>query len=51
LGYWSNCVNLAVTDLGFIFFVIVPAHMPMWPGILGPVFWILGALFSTIAVM
>ncbi|AIO34468.1 putative membrane protein [Burkholderia cenocepacia] len=50
-GYWINLVTVGVADVGFILFVIVPGHMPVWPGILGPVFWVLATIFSTIAIL
>jgi hypothetical protein len=30
--------TVGIADTGFIFFVLVPSHAPVWPGILGPVF-------------
>jgi len=50
-GYWINFVTLGIADTSFIFFVLVPGHAPVWPGILGPVFWVLATIFSTIAVL
>jgi len=50
LGYWINLITVSVTDIGFIAFVLVPGHLPVFPGILGPVFWVLGAVFSTIGL-
>jgi len=50
LGYWINLITVSVTDIGFIAFVLAPGHLPVFPGILGPVFWILGVLFSTIGL-
>lgn len=50
LGYWINLITVSVTDIGFIAFVLVPGYLPVFPGILGPVFWILGVLFSTIGL-
>ncbi|WP_052409587.1 hypothetical protein [Paraburkholderia oxyphila] len=49
-GYWINFVNIGVADTGFILFVVVPGHMGIWPGILGPVFWIVGLVFSTLGI-
>ena len=48
LGYWINLVTVSVTDIGFIAFVLVPGYLPIFPGLLGPVFWVLGVVFSTI---
>lgn len=50
LGYWVNLITVSVTDVGFIAFVLAPGFLPIFPGILGPVFWILGLIFSTIGV-
>ncbi len=50
LGYWINLTTVSVTDIGFIAFVLIPNHIPIFPGILGPVFWVLGVLFSTIGI-
>ncbi|MCZ6512443.1 MAG: hypothetical protein O6857_00790 [Nitrospinae bacterium] len=50
LGYWINLTTVSVTDIGFIAFVLAPGYLPIFPGILGPVFWLLGAVFSTIGL-
>ncbi len=50
LGYWVNMITVSVTDIGFIVFVLVPGYLPVFPGILGPVFWLLGVVFSTIGL-
>lgn len=51
LGYWVNLITVSVTDIGFIVFVLMPGYLPIFPGILGPLFWLLGVLFSTIGLM
>ena len=51
VGYWINLFTVSVTDIGFIAFVLVPGYLPVFPGILGPVFWVLGVLFSTIGLI
>jgi len=48
LGYGLNLVLVSVTDVGFIVLVLAPGLAPMWPGILGPVLWLTGLLFTTI---
>jgi len=50
-GYWINFVTVGIADTGFIFFVLVPDYAPVWPSILGPVFWVLAMIFSTIALL
>ncbi len=51
LGYWINLVTVSVTDIGFIAFVLIPGYLPIFPGILGPVFWVLGVVFSTMGLL
>ncbi|MGV2292355.1 hypothetical protein AAHK20_26860 [Trinickia sp. YCB016] len=50
-GYWINFAVVGVADVGFILFVVVPGYMPVWPGVLGPVIWVLATIFSTIALL
>ena len=50
-GYWINFVTVSIADTGFIFFVLVPGYTPVWPSIVGPVFWVLATIFSTIALL
>ena len=50
-GYWINLATVGIADTGFIFFVLVPGYAPVWPSILGPVFWVLATIFSTIALL
>jgi hypothetical protein len=48
-GYWINLCVLALADTGLIFFVLIPGYMPLWPGLAGPVLWVLGWIFTTLA--
>jgi hypothetical protein len=50
LGYWLNLIVVSAADIGFIIFVLLPGHVALFPGILGPIFWILGAVFSTLGI-
>ena len=50
-GYWINFATAGIADNGFIFFVLVPGYTPVGPSILGPVFWVLATIFSTIALL
>ncbi len=51
IGYWINLITVSVTDIGFILFILVPGYLSLWPGVLGPVFWVLGAIFATIGFL
>lgn len=50
-GYWINLGIVSVADLGFVFFVLIPGHMAIWPGVAGPIFWIVGLLLTTAGVV
>jgi hypothetical protein len=50
LGYWLNLLIVSIADIGFIIFVLLPGHVDFFPGILGPVFWISAAIFSTLGI-
>ena len=48
LGYWINLVAVSVVDVGFIWLVFLP-YLPFFsPALLGPTFWILAMIFSTL---
>jgi hypothetical protein len=49
IGFWLNAVIIGVADLPFIVFILVPGYMPWWPGILGPVLWIVALACTAIA--
>ena len=51
LGYWLNLVVVSAADLGYIFFVLVPGYVPLVPGGLGPLLWVLALIFSTLAIV
>jgi len=50
-GYWINFATVGGADIIKIIFVLVPGYAPVWPSILGPVFWVLATIFSTIALL
>jgi hypothetical protein len=49
-GWWINLAVVSIADLGFVFFVLVPGHGPLWPGLVGPIFWIAGLILSSVAL-
>jgi hypothetical protein len=51
LGYWLNLVVVSAGDIGYIVFVLVPGYVPLMPGALGPILWVLAVLFSTVGIM
>jgi len=47
-GYWINLILVSIADIGFIIFVLLPGYVTFFPGILGPVFWVSAAIFTSI---
>lgn len=50
LGYWLNLIVISAADIGYIVLVLAPGYVPMVPGALGPLLWVLAVIFSTIAI-
>ena len=50
LGYWLNFVVVSAGDIGFIIFLLIPGYLPLVPGALGPLLWLLALAFSTAAI-
>jgi hypothetical protein len=48
-GYWMNGVLIAVADIPFVLFVLIPGLMPWWPGLAGPLLWSVAFLLTTVA--
>jgi len=49
-GYWINLAVIGVADTGFIIFVLLPGYLRPWPGLLGPVVWLVGLALTTIGL-
>jgi len=49
-GYWINLAVIGVADIGFIIFVLLPGYLPPWPGLLGPLVWLVGLALTTIGL-
>jgi len=48
-GYWINLAIASIGDVGFIIFLIVPGHVPVFPPILVLLLWIIAAALTTVA--
>jgi hypothetical protein len=48
-GYWMNGTLIAFADIPFVLFVLVPRLFPWWPGLVGPLLWLIAFLFTTVA--
>ncbi len=51
LGYWLNLVVVSAGDIGFIITIMVPGYIPLMPGGLGPLLWIVALAFSTLGIL
>ena len=51
LGYWLSLVVVSVVDVGFIWLVLVPYLAVLSQASLGPLFWILALIFSTLGYL
>ena len=49
-GYLLNLIVVSTGDIGFIITVLLPGYLPLFPGSLGPILWLLALTFSTIAI-
>lgn len=45
MGYWLNLFTISTVDIGFIFLLLIPGYSDDY---LGPIFWILGLICTTI---
>jgi hypothetical protein len=48
-GYWMNGTLIAIADIPFVLFVLVPGLIPWWPGLAGPALWLIAFAFTGIA--
>ncbi len=48
-GYWMNSILIAFADIPFVLFVLVPGFSPWWPGLVGPLLWLIAFMFTTVA--
>jgi hypothetical protein len=51
LGYWLNLVVVSAGDIGFIITILVPGYIPLLPGGIGPLLWIVALVFSTLGIL
>ena len=50
LGYWLNFVVVSFADIGFIVAVLMPAYLPLIPGLIGPILWLVALTLTTIGM-
>jgi len=50
LGFWLNLAIAAISDIGFTVHVLIPGHFPLFPGVVGPILWIIAMTLSAIAI-
>jgi len=44
-------VVISAADIGFIVYVLLPGHVPLVPGGLGPLLWVVAIIFSTLGIL
>jgi len=47
-GYWMNGTFIAFADIPFVLFVLAPGLIPWWPGLAGPLLWLIAFAFTSI---
>ncbi len=50
-GYWMNTIMVAIADIPFILFILLPGYLPLFPGVLGPAIWALAVITGTIGIL
>ncbi|MFI7611327.1 hypothetical protein ACIBP6_08930 [Nonomuraea terrae] len=50
-GFWINLILVSLLDIAFVVFVIVPGYAPLWPGLQGPITWVIAAVFSAAGIV
>jgi hypothetical protein len=48
-GYWMNGTLIAFADIPFVLFVLAPGLIPWWPGLVGPLLWLIAFVFTSVA--
>lgn len=51
LGYWLNLIVVSAGDIGFIVTILLPGYVPLMPGGIGPLLWIVALVFSTLGLL
>ena len=51
LGYWLNLVVVTAADIGFVVAILMPGYVPLVPGGIGPLLWLLALAFSTLGIL
>ena len=47
-GCWMNGTLIAFADIPFVLFVLVPGLISWWPGLAGPLLWLVAFVFTSI---
>jgi hypothetical protein len=49
-GFWINLTLVSLLDIPFVLFVIVPGYAPLWPGLQGPIAWVIAASCAAVGL-
>jgi hypothetical protein len=47
-GYWMNGTLIAFADVPFVLFMLIPGLVPWWPGLVGPLLWLIAFAFTSV---
>lgn len=47
-GFWFNLILVSLADLVFLAVVVLPGHVPLGRGLIGPALWIAALVFSAL---
>ena len=50
-GYWLNFVVVSFADIGFIVAILIPGSLPLFPGLIGPVVWVIALTLTTVGML
>jgi hypothetical protein len=51
MGYWLNLGVVSAVDVAYVYAILLPGYISLRDGLWGPIFWILGVIFSTIGYL
>ncbi len=50
LGFWLNSIVISFIDIGFIITILIPGYLPLFPGLIGPILWLLALVFTAVGL-
>ena len=50
-GFWLNLTLVSLLDIAYLLFVVVPGYAPLWPGLQGPIAWVIAGAFTAAGIL